>query len=97
MGCTTDNLTIFPVAQVAIDCGPFGGDCDNGRGLQHGGNASYGWPPTMARARANGLIATAEAWPRRGAEPAIKRPSPLSVLTNAHEHSMHTSIACTRA
>ena len=43
-------------AGVSIDCGPFGGDCDNGHGLQHSGNASYGWPSTMNAALKVGLF-----------------------------------------
>ena len=43
-------------AGVAIDCGPFGGPCDNGHGLQQGGNASFGLPSTMNGAVKQGLI-----------------------------------------
>ena len=46
-------------AGVAIDCGPFGGPCDNGHGIQQGGNASYGLPSTMHAAVAQGLITEA--------------------------------------
>ena len=43
-------------AGVAIDCGPYGGPCDNGHGVQQGGNASFGLPSTMHKAVAQGLI-----------------------------------------
>ena len=43
-------------AGVAIDCGPFGGLCDNGHGLQPGNITSFGMPSVMHSAVQQKLV-----------------------------------------